>query len=71
VAPWHGIVIGMTAGLVCFWACTWLKHRFNDDDSSTCSASTASAHDRHPARRGFATAADGGTSADRRQPQQC
>jgi Amt family ammonium transporter len=33
VAPWHGIVIGMTAGLVCFWACTWLKHRFNYDDS--------------------------------------
>jgi Amt family ammonium transporter len=21
------------AGLVCFWTCTWLKHRFNDDDS--------------------------------------
>jgi ammonium transporter, Amt family len=33
VAPWHGIVIGMIAGLVCFWACTWLKHRFNYDDS--------------------------------------
>jgi ammonium transporter, Amt family len=33
VAPWHGIVIGMTAGLVCFWACTWLKRRFNYDDS--------------------------------------
>src|SRR5947209_3912775 len=33
VAPWHGIVIGVTAGLVCFWACTWLKHRFNYDDS--------------------------------------
>jgi ammonium transporter, Amt family len=33
VAPWHGIVIGMVAGLVCFWACTWLKHRFNYDDS--------------------------------------
>ena len=28
VAPWHGIVIGVIAGLVCFWACTWLKHRF-------------------------------------------
>ena len=23
----------MVAGLVCFWACTWLKHRFNYDDS--------------------------------------
>jgi Amt family ammonium transporter len=33
VSPWHGIVIGMVAGLVCFWACTWLKHRFNYDDS--------------------------------------
>ncbi len=33
VAPWHGIVIGVVAGLVCFWACTSLKHRFNDDDS--------------------------------------
>ena len=33
VAPWHGIVIGVIAGLVCFWACTWLKHRFQYDDS--------------------------------------
>ena len=33
VAPWHGVVIGVVAGLVCFWACTWLKHRFNYDDS--------------------------------------
>ncbi|MGH6766104.1 MAG: ammonium transporter [Bradyrhizobium sp.] len=33
VAPWHGIVIGVVAGLVCFWACSWLKHRFNYDDS--------------------------------------
>ena len=33
VAPWHGILIGMTAGLVCFWACTWLKRRLNYDDS--------------------------------------
>jgi ammonium transporter, Amt family len=33
VAPWHGIIIGMIAGLVCFWACTSLKHRFNYDDS--------------------------------------
>ena len=33
VAPWHGVVIGVIAGLVCFWACTWLKHRFNYDDS--------------------------------------
>jgi Amt family ammonium transporter len=33
VAPWHGIVIGMIAGLLCFWACTWLKRRFKYDDS--------------------------------------
>jgi Amt family ammonium transporter len=33
VAPWHGIVIGVVAGLLCFWACTSLKHRFNYDDS--------------------------------------
>ncbi len=26
-------VIGVIAGLVCFWACTWLKRRFNYDDS--------------------------------------
>ena len=33
VAPWHGILIGIVAGTVCFWACTWLKRRFNYDDS--------------------------------------
>jgi Amt family ammonium transporter len=33
VAPWHGIVIGVIAGMVCFWACTWLKRRFHYDDS--------------------------------------
>jgi ammonium transporter, Amt family len=33
VAPWHGIVIGVIAGAVCFWACTWLKRRFLYDDS--------------------------------------
>jgi Amt family ammonium transporter len=33
VTPLQGIVIGFTAGLVCFWACTWLKHRFRYDDS--------------------------------------
>jgi Amt family ammonium transporter len=33
VAPWHGIVIGVIAGAVCYWACTWLKHRFDYDDS--------------------------------------
>jgi Amt family ammonium transporter len=33
VAPWHGIVIGIIAGLLCFWACTSLKHRLDYDDS--------------------------------------
>jgi ammonium transporter, Amt family len=33
VAPWHGIVIGIIAGGLCFWACTSLKHRFDYDDS--------------------------------------
>jgi len=33
VEPWHGIVIGVVAGLVCYWACTWLKHRLRYDDS--------------------------------------
>jgi Amt family ammonium transporter len=33
VAPWHGILIGIIAGGVCFWACTSLKHRFDYDDS--------------------------------------
>jgi Amt family ammonium transporter len=33
VSPWQGIVIGIIAGLVCFWACTWLKRRLRYDDS--------------------------------------
>jgi Amt family ammonium transporter len=33
VLPMHGIVIGVIAGGVCFWACTWLKLRFGYDDS--------------------------------------
>ncbi len=33
VAPWAGIIIGVTAGAICFWACTWLKLRFKYDDS--------------------------------------
>ena len=33
VEPWHGIVIGIIAGAICFWACTSLKHRFNYDDT--------------------------------------
>ncbi len=33
VLPWHGIIIGLIAGAVCFWACTWLKQRLGYDDS--------------------------------------
>jgi len=33
VLPWHGIVIGLAAGLICFWSCTWLKLRCGYDDS--------------------------------------
>jgi ammonium transporter, Amt family len=33
VAPWAGIIIGVVAGAVCFWACTWLKVRYKYDDS--------------------------------------
>jgi Amt family ammonium transporter len=33
IEPWHGIVIGIIAGALCFWACTSLKHRLNYDDS--------------------------------------
>src|SRR6186713_1987791 len=33
VAPWHGVIIGVVAGTLCFWACTWLKQRLNYDDS--------------------------------------
>jgi len=33
VLPWHGVVIGLLAGIVCYWACTWLKERLRYDDS--------------------------------------
>ena len=33
VAPWHGVVIGVVAGTLCFWACTWLKRKVGYDDS--------------------------------------
>jgi ammonium transporter, Amt family len=33
IEPWHGIVIGIVAGALCFWACTSLKQRLNYDDS--------------------------------------
>jgi Amt family ammonium transporter len=33
VLPWHGIVIGLIAGAVCYWACVWLKQRLKYDDT--------------------------------------
>jgi Amt family ammonium transporter len=33
VLPWQGVVIGVIAGTICFWACTWLKLRIGYDDS--------------------------------------
>jgi ammonium transporter, Amt family len=33
VLPWQGVVIGVIAGAMCFWACTWLKQRLGYDDS--------------------------------------
>ena len=33
VLPMHGIFIGLIAGGVCFWACTWLKLAIGYDDS--------------------------------------
>ena len=33
VLPWHGIVIGIIAGAVCYWACTKLKTKLGYDDS--------------------------------------
>jgi ammonium transporter, Amt family len=33
VLPWHGVIIGLAAGCICFWACTALKLRIGYDDS--------------------------------------
>jgi Amt family ammonium transporter len=33
VLPMHGIIIGIAAGAICFWACTWLKLKIGYDDS--------------------------------------
>jgi Amt family ammonium transporter len=33
VLPWHGVVIGVIAGAVCFWSCTKLKLHLGYDDS--------------------------------------
>jgi Amt family ammonium transporter len=33
VLPWQAFVIGILAGAICFWACTWLKLKLGYDDS--------------------------------------
>jgi Amt family ammonium transporter len=33
VMPMQAILIGLIAGAVCFWACTWLKRKLGYDDS--------------------------------------
>jgi Amt family ammonium transporter len=33
ILPVHGLIIGVLAGSICFWACTKLKLRFGYDDS--------------------------------------
>ena len=33
VLPMQGVLIGIVAGMICFWACTWLKLKIGYDDS--------------------------------------
>jgi len=33
VLPWHGVVIGIAAGAICFYACTTVKRMYKYDDS--------------------------------------
>jgi Amt family ammonium transporter len=33
VAPWHGVVIGIVAGGICYWGCIKLKQKIGYDDS--------------------------------------
>jgi ammonium transporter, Amt family len=33
VMPMQGVLIGIVAGGICFWACTWLKSKLGYDDS--------------------------------------
>ena len=33
VAPWHGVVIGIVAGGICYWGCVKLKQKLGYDDS--------------------------------------
>ena len=43
VRPNGALVIGIAAGVICFWAATWLKHMSATTIRSTSSACTASA----------------------------
>jgi Amt family ammonium transporter len=33
ILPWHALIVGLLAGSICYWACTWLKKKLNYDDS--------------------------------------
>lgn len=33
ILAWHGVVIGLMAGFLCYFACTYLKHKLKYDDS--------------------------------------
>ncbi|WP_016919272.1 ammonium transporter [Methylocystis parvus] len=33
ILPWHGVVIGLIAGVVCYWMCTVAKHKLHYDDT--------------------------------------
>jgi len=33
ILPWHGVAIGLLAGAVCYFSCTWLKLRLRYDDT--------------------------------------
>jgi Amt family ammonium transporter len=33
VLPWHGMIIGLVAGTICYWFCTVVKHRLKYDDT--------------------------------------
>jgi ammonium transporter, Amt family len=33
ILPWHGVVIGLMAGAICYWFCTVVKQKLGYDDS--------------------------------------
>ena len=70
VAPWAGIVIGVAAGVLCFWACTSLKQRFNYDELARCvRRARHRRHHRHAAVRRVRGQGDRrNLGADRGQP---